>query len=78
MRQELGGVLFRNGDYNGALFQYSEALRYQRNAIAPRLGVVRVLMAQRRFGEARALLEAILRVDAQNHEAATLLRTLPE
>jgi tetratricopeptide (TPR) repeat protein len=77
VHQRLGSVLLRNGDYAKALVQFNEALRYDRNAIPPRLGVARVLIKQRRFAEARALLEAILRLDAENDEAKALLRTLP-
>jgi tetratricopeptide (TPR) repeat protein len=77
VHQRLGSVLLRNGDYAKALVQYNEALRYDRNAIPPRLGIARVLIAQQRFAEARGLLNAILRLDAQNDEANALLRTLP-
>jgi cytochrome c-type biogenesis protein CcmH/NrfG len=77
VHQRLGSVLLRNGDYAKALVQYNEALRYVRNAIPPRLGIARVLIAQQRFAEARGLLDAILRLDAQNEEANALLRTVP-
>jgi protein O-mannosyl-transferase len=77
VHQRLGAVLLRNGDYAKALVQYSEALRYDRNAIPPRLGAARVLMAQQRFAEARGLLNAVLRIDAENEEAKALLRTMP-
>ena len=77
VHQRLGSVLLRDGDYAKALVQYNEALRYDRNAIPPRLGVARVLIAQRRLVEARALLEAILRLDAENEEAKALLQTVP-
>jgi tetratricopeptide (TPR) repeat protein len=77
VHQRLGSVLLRNGDFAKALVQFNEALRYDRNAIPPRLGVARVLIVQRRFAEARGLLEAILRLDADNEEAKALLRTVP-
>jgi tetratricopeptide (TPR) repeat protein len=77
VHQRLGAVLLENGDYGKALVQYNEVLRYDRNAIPPRLGVARVLIAQRRFDEARGLLNAILRMNAENEEASALLRTLP-
>jgi tetratricopeptide (TPR) repeat protein len=77
VHQRLGSVLLRNGDYAKALVQYNEALRYDRNAIPPRLGVARVLIAQQRFAEARSLLNAVLRLDAANEEARALLRTVP-
>ena len=77
VRQRLGAVLLRNGDYAKALVQYNEALRYDRNAIPPRLGVARVLIAQQRFAEARGLLSAVLRLDTENEEAKALLRTMP-
>lgn len=77
VRQRLAGVLVENREYAKALVQYNEALRYERNAIAPRLGIARVLMAQQRFAEARGLLAAVLRMDAKNGEANALLRTLP-
>jgi protein O-mannosyl-transferase len=77
VHQRLGSVLLRNGDYAKALVQYNEALRYDRNAIAPRLGVARVLIAQQRFAEARGLLNAVLRLDPENEEAKALLRTVP-
>jgi Tfp pilus assembly protein PilF len=77
VHQRLGSVLLRNGDYAKALVQYNEALRYDRNAIPPRLGVARVLIVQRRFAEARGLLDAVLRLDAENEEAKALLRTVP-
>jgi tetratricopeptide (TPR) repeat protein len=77
VHQRLGSVLLRNGDYAKALVQYNEALRYDRNAIPPRLGVARVLIAQQRLAEARGVLHGVLRLDANNEEAVTLLRTLP-
>jgi len=77
VHQRLGSVLLRNGDYAKALVQYNEALRYDRNAIPPRLGVARVLIAQQRFAEARGLLNAVLRLDPENEEAKALLRTVP-
>lgn len=77
VHQRLGSVLLRNGDYAKALVQFNEALRYDRSAIPPRLGVARVLIAQHRFAEARGLLDAILRLDAENEEAKALLRTVP-
>jgi tetratricopeptide (TPR) repeat protein len=77
VHQRLGSVLLRNGDYAKALVQYNEALRYDRNAIPPRLGVARVLIAQQRFVEARGLLNAILTRDPENEEAKALLGTLP-
>ena len=77
VHQRLGSVLLQNGDYAKALVQYNEALRYDRNAIPPRLGVARVLIAQQRFAEARGLLNAVLRLDAENKEAFALLQTLP-
>lgn len=77
VHQRLGSVLLRNGDYAKALVQYNEALRYDREAISPRLGVARVLMAQQRFAEARGLLKAVLRLNPENAEAMALLRTLP-
>lgn len=77
VHQRLGAILLENGDYGKALVQYNEALRYDRDAIPPRLGVARVLIAQKRFDEARGLLNAVLRMDADNQEASALLRTLP-
>lgn len=77
VHQRLGSVLLRNGDYAKALVQFNEALRYDRNAVPPRLGVARVLIAQHRFAEARNLLHAILRLDAENEEAKALLQTVP-
>ena len=77
VHQRLGSVLLRSGDYAKALVQYNEALRYDRNAVPPRLGVARVLIAQQRFAEARGLLNAVLRLDPENEEAKTLLRTVP-
>jgi protein O-mannosyl-transferase len=77
VHQRLGSVLLRNGEYAKALVQYNEALRYDRNAIPPRLGVARVLIAQQRFAEARGLLKAVLQLDAENKEAVALLQTLP-
>jgi tetratricopeptide (TPR) repeat protein len=77
VHQRLGSVLLQNGDYAKALVQYNEALRYDRNAIPPRLGVATVLIALQRFAEARGLLNAVLRQEAGNEEAAALLRTLP-
>ena len=77
VHQRLGSVLLQNGEYAKALVQYNEALRYDRNAIPPRLGVARVLIALQRFAEARGLLNAVLRLDAENEEAVALLRTLP-
>ncbi|MEY2557403.1 MAG: hypothetical protein QOE34_828, partial [Verrucomicrobiota bacterium] len=77
VHQRLGSVLLRNGDYAKALVQYNEALRYDRTAIPPRLGVARVLIAQQRLAEARGVLHGVLRLDANNEEAVTLLRTLP-
>lgn len=78
VHQRLGRVLLQNGDYAKALVQYNEVLRYDRDAIPPRLGVARVLLAQSRFDEARGLLNHILQADPQNAEASDLLRTLPE
>jgi protein O-mannosyl-transferase len=77
VHQRLGYVLLQNGEYAKALVQYNEALRYERNAIPPRLGVARVLIAQQRFAEARGLLKAVLQLDAENKEAVALLQTLP-
>ena len=77
VHQRLGSVLLQNGEYAKALVQYNEALRYDRSAIPPRLGVARVLIAQQRFAEARGLLTAVLRLDAKNEEAVALLRTVP-
>jgi len=76
VHRRLGSVLLQEGEYAKALVQYNEALRYDRNAIPPRLGVARVLIAQQRFTEARGLLKAILQLDAENKEAAALLQTL--
>jgi tetratricopeptide (TPR) repeat protein len=76
-RQRLGGVLFKTGEYGKALVQYNEALRYDRNAIPPRLGIARVLIAQQRFLEARGLIEVIRRLEPANVEAHALLRSLP-
>ncbi len=78
VHQRLGGVLLQNGDYAKALVLYNEALRYDRNAVPPRLGVARVLIAQRRFAEARGLLNRILQAEPANAEALKLLATLPE
>ncbi|MFN2477097.1 MAG: tetratricopeptide repeat protein [Chthoniobacterales bacterium] len=78
VHQRLGGVLFESGDYARALVQYNEALRYNREAIPPRLGVARVLMAQQRTAEARGLLQRILEMDSSNEEALQLLRRLPQ
>ncbi len=58
--------------------QYNEALRYDRNAVLPRVGVARVLIAQRRFDEARGLLNRILQAEPENPEALKLLAALPE
>ena len=69
VHQRLGSVLLQNGEYAKALVQYNEALRYDRSAIPPRLGVARVLIAQQRFAEARGLLTAVLQLDAENEEA---------
>ena len=77
VHQRLGAVLLQNGEYAKALVQYNEALRYDRGAIPPRLGVARVLIAQQRFAEARGLLTAVLQLDAANEEASALFRTLP-
>ena len=77
VHQRLGSVLLQQGEYAKALVQYNEALRYERNAIPPRLGVARVLIAQQRFTEARGLLKAILQLDAENKEAAALWQALP-
>lgn len=77
VHQRLGFVLLQNGEYVKALVQYNEALRYDRNAIPPRLGVARVLIAQQRFTEARGVLKAVLQLDAENEEAVALLQTLP-
>jgi tetratricopeptide (TPR) repeat protein len=78
VHQRLGAVLLHNGDYAKALVQYNEALRYHRDAIPPRLGVSRVLLAQKRFAEARELLRWILRRDPKNAEAVALLQTLAD
>ena len=77
VHRRLGSVLLQEGEYAKALVQYNEALRYDRNAIPPRLGVARVLIAQQRLTEARGLLKAILQLDAENKEAAALVQTLP-
>jgi tetratricopeptide (TPR) repeat protein len=77
IHQRLGAILLESGDYAKALVQYNEALRYNRGAIPPRLGVARVLIAQQRFDEARGLLNSILRLDPENQEASALLRVLP-
>ena len=77
IHQQLGVVLMQNGDYAKALVQYNEALRYDRGAIPPRLGVARALIAQQRFPEARDLLTSVVRLHTDNEEAATLLRALP-
>jgi cytochrome c-type biogenesis protein CcmH/NrfG len=77
VHQRLGSVLLQNGDYAKALVQYLEALRYDRNAIPPRLGAARVLIAQQRFIEARGLLTEVLQLEANNEEAVALLGTLP-
>ncbi|MBA3273604.1 MAG: tetratricopeptide repeat protein [Chthoniobacterales bacterium] len=78
VRQRLGGVLLETGEYGTALAQYNEALRYERDAIPPRIGIARALIAQRRFADARGLLDRILQQDAENHEAQELLRTIRE
>lgn len=78
VHQRLGGVLFASGDYARALVQYNEALRYDRQAIPPRLGVARVLIAQQRISDARGLLQRILDTDPANAEALELLRALPQ
>lgn len=78
VRQRLGGVLLETGEYGTALAQYNEALRYELDAIPPRIGIARALIAQRRFADARGLLDRILQQDAENHEAQELLRTIRE
>ena len=77
VHQRLGGVLSKTGEYGRALVQYNEALRYDRNAIPPRLGIARVLIAQQRFLEARVIIEVIRRLEPANEEARALLRSLP-
>ncbi len=76
LHQRLGDLLFRTRDYGKALGQYNEVLRNQRNAIPPRLGIVRTLIAQGRFPDARWMIDVILRLDPANQEAAALLRSL--
>ena len=78
VRQRLGAVLFRQGAYAKALVQFNEALRYQRDAVAPRIGIARTLIALSRFAEARALLETVLQLEPGNTEAQQLLRTAPD
>ena len=56
--------------------QMGEMARAERYSYVS-LGVARVLIAQQRFAEARGLLDAILRLDAENEEAKALLRTVP-
>lgn len=77
VHQRLGNALLQKGDYAKALVQYNEALRYDRAAIPPRLGLARVLMAQKRFDEARGLLISITR-ESPPKEALDLLRAIPE
>lgn len=71
-------MLAENGDYAKALVQYNESLRYDRNAVPPRLGIARVLIAQRRLEDARGLLQATLELDPGNPEALALQQTLPK
>ena len=77
VRQRLGHVLYRNGEYAKALVQFNEALRYDRDAVPPRLAIARILIAQSRTEEARTLLEAVLHIAPDNAEANELLQQLP-
>ncbi len=77
VHQRLGDVLLQTGDFAKALVQFNEALRYERNAVPPRIGVARALIGLRRYEEARGLLHAILQMEPGSAEAAELLRTLP-
>lgn len=74
LHKRVGDVLFRTGDYSKALGQYNEALRYDRNAVPPRLGILRTLIAQQRFTDARKMRDVILHLDPANQEARALLR----
>ena len=76
LHQRLGDLLFRTGDYGKALGQYNEVLRYERNAIPPRLGIVRTLIAQGRAPDARWMIDVILHLDPANQQAAALSRSL--
>ncbi len=77
VRERLGGVLLRTGEYGRALAQFNEALRYEREAVQPRLGIARALVGLGRMAEARGLLEAVLQMEPANEEAGALLRSFP-
>lgn len=78
VRQRLGTVLARQGADAKALVQFNEALRYDRNAVPPRVAIARILIAQSRFSDARIVLEAVLQLEPSNAHAQELLRTLPQ
>ena len=78
VRQLLGELHYRSGDYAKALAQFNEALRHNREAVPPRVAIARVLIAQSRTDEARALLAAVLQTDPANVEAAELLKQLTQ
>jgi thioredoxin-like negative regulator of GroEL len=68
----LAGLLLRTGQYGKALAQFSEVLHYDRNAVDARLGIAKVLIAQKRVSEAHSILQAVLRLEPSNAEARQL------
>jgi tetratricopeptide (TPR) repeat protein len=72
----LGSLLARTGQYGKALGQYNEVLHYDRNAVDARLEIAKVLTAQDRRPEARAMLGVVLRLDPSNAEAQRLSTSL--
>jgi tetratricopeptide (TPR) repeat protein len=77
IHERLGGIFFQTGEYPRALAQYNESLRYDRNAIAPRVGIARVLLAQHRVADARGLIETVLRLEPDNKAALEMRAGLP-
>jgi tetratricopeptide (TPR) repeat protein len=72
----LGSLLAKTGQYGKALGQYNEVLHYDRNAVDARLEIAKVLTAQNRRPEARAMLGVVLRLDPSNAEAQRLSTSL--
>ena len=77
VRQQLGHLLYQQGDYARALVQYNEALRYDREAVPPRLAIAEILIAQGQPEKARALLESLLPIESAHEQAERLLQTIP-
>lgn len=75
LRLKLGAIFVRNGEPGKALIQFAEALKYQPQAIAPRLAIAEVLLSLHEPLRAEPYLREVLRVEPMNARARDLLET---